>query len=106
MDGSEFDYEIERTLLKEKSQHMAQAHAQMNNIRELVFESSNMIYDQGDKLDIIGDDLFTSYKYVETANEELSEASKHQKKARNKRIFLGLLLLLIICAGGAFFFFV
>lgn len=60
----DFDYEIERKLLQEKRQLLGTAHHQINNIRELAYETSNMVYDQGDRLDIIGDDLFTSYKNI------------------------------------------
>ena len=51
---------------------LGNAHSQICNIRELIDDTSNMVYDQGDKLDIIGDDLFTSYKNMEMTNEELS----------------------------------
>ena len=64
-----------------------------------------MVYDQGDRLDIIGDDLFTSYKNMEMTNQELSEANKQHKKARNKRVCLSFLVLLVLCGAVAFFLF-
>lgn len=43
----------------------------MQNIKNIVHETSNLVYDQGDKLDIIGEDIFTSYKNVVLANTEI-----------------------------------
>lgn len=60
-----------------------------------------MVYQQGDKLDIIGDDLFHTYKNVSLATGELNEANQHQRKAKKKYIVLSILLLLIV--GGVVF---
>lgn len=44
----------------------------MMNIKNIVDETSDLVYQQGDKLDIIGDDLFHTYKNVSLATGELN----------------------------------
>lgn len=58
----DFDYDMERRLMREKKEILGSTHHQINNIREIALDTSSMVYDQGDRLDIIGDDLFTGYK--------------------------------------------
>ena len=43
----------------------------MLNIKNIVNETSQLVYQQGDKLDIISDDIFHSYKNMSLANTEL-----------------------------------
>lgn len=68
----------------------------MLNIKNIVHETSNLVYEQGDKLDIIGDDIFHSYKNVTLANTELDEANLNHKKSRKKYMVFSLFLLIVI----------
>lgn len=68
----------------------------MLNIKNIVNETADLTYAQGDKLDIIGDDLFISYKNVVLANGELEEANQNHRKSRKKYIVFSLLLLIVI----------
>lgn len=55
-----------------------------------------MVYEQGEKIDMIGDDIFHSYKNVSLANDQLSEANANQKKSKRKYMVFTFLLLIII----------
>ena len=72
---NEFDYEMERKLLHEKNQHLSHAHERIHSIRDIVNETSSMVDEQGEKLDIIGDELFDSYKNIGLTNQNLSQAN-------------------------------
>jgi hypothetical protein len=67
----DFDVEMEHKLLQDRSKQLSHAHERMLNIKNIVEETADLTYAQGDKLDIIGDDLFVSYKNVVLANGEL-----------------------------------
>lgn len=55
-----------------------------------------MVYEQGDKLDIIGEDIFQSYKNVGLANTELEEANQAQRKSRRKYFLFSLFLVVVV----------
>lgn len=65
-------------------------------------ETENLVYVQGEKLDMIGDDIFHTYKNMNLANTELEEADRTQARSRKKYIVLSLMILLIV--GGVIFF--
>lgn len=64
------------------------------NVHNIMNETSNLTFEQGEKIDIIGEDLFETYRRVKDARENITEANEHQKKARRKYIYLSLMLLL------------
>lgn len=76
----------------------------MINIKNIVSETADFTYAQGDKIDIIGEDLFTSYKNVVLGNGELDEANVQHKKSRKKYILFSLFILLVIAAVMFFLF--
>lgn len=96
MQLSDYDFEIERKLIQDRSQQLTHAHERMLNIKNIVNETSNLTYEQGQKLDIIGEDIFNSYKNVVMAETELDEANQLQKKSRRKYFVFTLFLLIIV----------
>lgn len=70
----------------------------MINIKNIVTETSDLAYQQGDKLDIISDDIFHTYKNMSLANTELAEANQHQRKSKRKYIALSFIILIIVGA--------
>lgn len=53
-----------------------------------------MTHQQGEQLDIIGEEMFDAYKHLKGAREELSEANEEQKKAKRKYVVLSFVVLL------------
>jgi t-SNARE complex subunit (syntaxin) len=62
-------------------------------------ETSSLTYEQGEKLDIIGEELFETYRNVRDARENVAEANEHQRRARSKYVYLSILLLLGVAVG-------
>lgn len=62
MEISDFDYDMERKLMHEKKQKIGEAHEQMVRIKGMMDHSEEMVNNQGEALDMIGDELFVSYK--------------------------------------------
>ena len=95
---------MERKLIQEKHEHLGSVHQRINSIKDIALETSQMVYEQGENLDIIGDDLFESYQNVKYGNLELEEANKQHRKSRTKRVTL-CMLLFVGLAGGVFLMF-
>lgn len=47
MQLSDYDFEIERKLIQDRSQQLTHAHERMLNIKNIVNETSNLTYEQG-----------------------------------------------------------
>lgn len=75
-------------------------------MNHLAIETANMVHSQGEKLDIIGDEVFDAYKNLSMANEELNEANRQQRKGRKKYIVLMLVLIGMVTGLVSFFLFV
>lgn len=71
MQKSDYDFEFEHQLLHDRRQQLNNAHEHMLKLQGIVNETENLTYQQGQKLDIIGDDIFHSYKNMQLSNAEL-----------------------------------
>lgn len=67
-------------------------------------ETYTLAEQQGEKLDIITDDLFITYNNITFANQDLEEASKSQRKSRKKYIVFSLVLIIAIMVALFFMF--
>ena len=70
------------------------------NVHGIMNETGQLVHEQGEQIDIIGEDLFVSYKNMKQARENLVEASDHQRRAKGKYVFLSLLVLLGLAFGA------
>ena len=73
---NDFDYEMERKLMHEKSKVIGETQEKLVYVNHLAIETANMVHSQGEKLDIIGDEVFDAYKNLNMANDELNEANR------------------------------
>lgn len=67
-------------------------------------ETYTLAEQQGEKLDIITDDLFITYNNITFANQDLEEANKSQRKSRKKYIVFSLILIIAIMVALFFMF--
>lgn len=58
-----------------------------------------MVGRQGEKLDIIGDEMLKTRKNVELGYEELKEADETQRKSKKRKIAMGMTMLLAVALG-------
>ena len=100
---NDFDYEMERKLIHEKNKVIGETQEKLVYVNHLAIETARMVHSQGEKLDIIGEEVFGAYKNLNMANEELNEANKQQRKGRKKYILLMLLLIGIVTGVLCFF---
>lgn len=88
------DFELEQKLMKERNKQINEVTKNLINVQSMIQETSIMTYEQGQKLDIIDEQLFTSYNNVKDAKQQIIEANDYQKKGRTKYVFLSLLVLI------------
>ena len=55
-----------------------------------------MVHQQGEKLDVIEEELFTTYKNIEMSNDQLQEANKKHLRSRRKYVTCSLIILLVV----------
>jgi syntaxin 7 len=95
---------MERKLMHERNQEIDIVARSIMNVHNIIQESGVLVDEQGDQLDIIGEEMFTTYRNVDAARENISEANDHQQRARRKYITLSLLLLLVMAVGAIIVF--
>lgn len=100
----DIDIDMEQKILMDKKQQLGQTEEHMQRIYGLMNEMSQEVNQQGQNVDIIGEEMLKARGNVEGTNEELEEAARQQKKASKKCIYLVAVVLLILIIGiGAFF---
>ena len=76
----------------------------MQRVYQIHVDQSNMVNEQGNMIDIIGEEMLKAQDNVEEANEQMIEASIQQKKSRKKcYILIFIILLIILLLGGVLF---
>lgn len=91
--------------MQEKSSSILQAKDQLDHINSITFQTTNMVYNQGEQLDIIGDDMFHAHQNIQAGNRYIEMAEQHQHRSRNRCLFLMFLLVLIAVSVSAYLYF-
>lgn len=86
--------------MHERNQEINIVAKSIMNVHNLMQETGVLVHEQGEQLDIIGDEIFTTYRNVNAARENVTEANEHQQRARRKYVTLSLLILLLLAVGA------
>lgn len=86
--------------MHERNQEINIVAKSIMNVHNLIQETGVLVHEQGEQLDIIGDEIFTTYRNVNAARENVTEANDHQQRARRKYVTLSLLILLLLAVGA------
>lgn len=86
--------------MHERNQEINIVAKSIMNVHNLIQETGVLVHEQGEQLDIIGDEIFTTYRNVNAARENVTEANEHQQRARRKYVTLSLLILLLLAVGA------
>ncbi len=70
------------------------------NVHNIMQETGVLVHEQGEQLDIIGEELFTTYRNVNDARENIAEANELQQRSRRKYIYLSMLILVLLAVGA------
>jgi len=71
-------------LIQERNEEIQDLQKNIENIKDILVDSSKMVNEQGEVLDRVDDHLEKSKKEVIQANRELVKAEHYQKKAKSK----------------------
>ena len=86
--------------MHERNQEINIVAKSIMNVHNLMQETGVLVHEQGEQLDIIGDEIFTTYRNVNAARENVTEANEHQQRAGRKYVTLSLLILLLLAVGA------
>ena len=70
------------------------------NVHNIMQETGALVHEQGEQLDIIGEEIFATYRNANAARENVTEANEQQQRGRRKYVTLSLLVLLLLAVGA------
>ncbi|XP_038616322.1 t-SNARE domain-containing protein 1 [Tachyglossus aculeatus] len=91
--------EADLDTIRQREEAVQQIESDMLDVNQIIKDLASMVYEQGDTIDSIEGNLETAASNVESANEQLAKASRHQQRARKMKCCLissGMTVLLII----------
>ncbi|KAL4224505.1 Syntaxin-7 [Mactra antiquata] len=82
-------------LIREREEQIRELEGDILDVNEIFRDLGAMIYDQGEQIDTIEQNVEQAYTHVEEGRQQLSKASTYQKKSRKKLCCLVVILLVI-----------
>ncbi|XP_031558223.1 syntaxin-7-like [Actinia tenebrosa] len=89
--------EVSLEAIEERERAIRQLEADIIGVNEIFRDLGNMVHEQGEVIDSIEANVDNAAVHVETANQQLSKASKYQKAARKKMCCI--LVIVVIAAA-------
>ena len=71
-DQMEIDFQLQQKLMRERNKQLNEVARNLMNVQSMIQETNIMTYEQGQKLDIIDQQLFTTYNNTKEAKEQLT----------------------------------
>ena len=93
-DQSEVDFQ--ENLIMEREIEIRQIEQSMGELNELFRDVAHMVHEQGEQLDLISDNVVRTRDDTRGASRELTQASRHQRNARNKACCLLIILAVVL----------
>lgn len=84
----------------QREEQMARIERDMLDVNQVFNDLSALVYEQGEQIDSIENNVDHAYSEVERGNEQLSRAVIYKRKARKKCICLVLILLIVFLVIG------
>ncbi|XP_028918986.1 t-SNARE domain-containing protein 1 isoform X2 [Ornithorhynchus anatinus] len=91
--------EADLDTIRQREEAVQQIESDMLDVNQIIKDLASMVYEQGDTIDSIEGNLETAASNVESANEQLAKASRHQHRARKMKCCLissGMTILLVV----------
>jgi hypothetical protein len=98
------EFEMERKLMHERNQEINVVSRSIMNVHNILQETGVMVHEQGEQLDAIGEELFTTYRNANLARENVTEANESQQRARRKYVYLSMLILVVLAVAAILVF--
>ncbi|KAF7189532.1 Syntaxin pep12 [Pseudocercospora fuligena] len=93
-DQSEVDFQ--ESLIIERESEIRNIESSVSELNELFRDVATMVYDQGQTLDIISENVMQTRDDTRNADQQLRTASRHQKSARGKACCLLIILAIVL----------
>jgi t-SNARE complex subunit (syntaxin) len=98
------EFEMERKLMHERNQEINVVSRSIMNVHNILQETGVMVHEQGEQLDAIGEELFTTYRNANLARENVTEANESQQRARRKYVYLSMIILVVLAVAAILVF--
>lgn len=88
--------EVGLELVKEREESLRQLEQDIQDINTIFKDLAVMVYDQGEVIDVIEDNVEQAAEDVEQGVKQLDKAQEYQSSARRKKLFLILILIAVL----------
>jgi syntaxin 7 len=86
--------------MNEKNQEINVVAQSIMNVHNILQETAVLTHEQGEQIDIIGEELFSTYRNVNEARDNLVEANESQQRARRKYVYLSMIILVVLAVAA------
>lgn len=90
--------------MHERNQQIDSVAKSIMNVHNILQETAVLAHEQGEQLDVIGEELFTTYRNVDLARENINEANESQQRARRKYVYLSMIILVVLAVAAVLVF--
>ncbi|PSN63988.1 SNARE domain-containing protein [Corynespora cassiicola Philippines] len=94
--ASQDEVDFQESLIIERESEIRNIEQSVGELNELFRDVAHMVHEQGAQLDIIEENVETTYDASRGAHVNLKQASNYQKKARSKACILLLILAIVL----------
>ncbi|KAK4989755.1 SNAP receptor [Elasticomyces elasticus] len=94
--ASQDEVDFQESLIVERESEIRNIEQSVGELNELFRDVAHMVHEQGQSLDVIGENVVGVRDDTRAADMELRTASRHQKSARNKACCLLLILAVVL----------
>lgn len=92
--------EDDLAMIQEREERIRQLEGDILDVNEIFRDLAALVYEQGEMIDNIEDNVTKAADHVEEGNTQLTKASEYQKKARKKKCCLVIILVVILGIVG------
>lgn len=88
--------ELDLELVKEREEALHQLEQDIQDINTIFKDLATMVYDQGEDINVIEDNVDKATEDIEEGVKQLEDAKEYQSSARRKKLFLALIVSAVI----------